>query len=418
MCSADYLLRPTVGCRQWDSCSRNQIDDARSSSRSSPEPWWRRWRQLRAFNGYKDALNTESVRKTQSYVRKIHPDKPILRTCKSLFLSALIVSLVTSSSTAKRDDDSISNLISKPSFSQNQKPLLKLSDLFYEEETPASSLSTSSLSNSKSKSKSNLKSSLNGQVPVLPSPLADLERQVGSLRFTRQEYLAEIPENSINRVYVTPDPDLDRMGINLGNDTLGKELSFRFKIKSGDPDKFFKAEAEVVGDFVFLMIRTRSNNDVLNRERRASYDLEILCRVRHTRDKKIRFRLAEPDTKVHVKVTDTNDLDPFFQPSSYTFSVPEDIGLHTSIGQVFAEDADEGVNGEIYYSIQSDKHNLDSPFAVDPITGILSLTRPLDFKKRPRHELKLIARDRGAKSQFATHRDDSASVVVDVQQVK
>ena len=39
----------------------------------------------------------------------------------------------------------------------------------------------------------------------------------------------------------------------------------------------------------------------------------------------------------------------FFQPSSYTLEVGEDTSLHTSIGRVFAKDADEGVNGEIYF---------------------------------------------------------------------
>ena len=100
------------------------------------------------------------------------------------------------------------------------------------------------------------------------------------MKFTQSEYEASIPENSMGRVYVTPSDAL--MGIRLSNETLARQLSVKFKIRAGDPDDFFKAESETVGDFVFLMIRIRTNNlrDVLNRERNSNYALEIVCRVR------------------------------------------------------------------------------------------------------------------------------------------
>ena len=96
------------------------------------------------------------------------------------------------------------------------------------------------------------------------------------------------------------------------------QIHVKFKIRSGDPEEFFKAEAEIVGDFVFLMIRTRSNKaDVLNRERVDSYDLDVVAKVRSSKDKKVRFRTPMAKTQVHIRVTDTNDLGPFFQPSKY-----------------------------------------------------------------------------------------------------
>ena len=96
------------------------------------------------------------------------------------------------------------------------------------------------------------------------------------------------------------------------------QIHVKFKIRSGDPEEFFKAEAEIVGDFVFLMIRTRSNKaDVLNRERVDSYDLDVVAKVRSSKDKKVRFRTPMAKALVHIQVTDTNDLGPFFQPSKY-----------------------------------------------------------------------------------------------------
>ena len=256
---------------------------------------------------------------------------------------------------------------------------------------------TTSLSDSPLSSSSSSRSSSSASSSFSPSSY---------LQFTSSSYSAWIPENSQGKVFVIPD---SRMGI-WTNDT---DINIRFKIRSGDPEGFFKAESERVGDFVFLVIRLRTNNlNVLNRERKSDYHLDIRTRVR--RKDKSRIKVPESKCSVHVRVTDTNDLDPFFQPSSYTFAVEEDTPLHRSIGRVQAEDADSGINGEIYYSLMSDS----KMFAVDPVSGELSLTRPLDYKSRTRHQLTVAAQDRGAKPTYAVRQADTASVTINVVQVR
>ena len=204
-----------------------------------------------------------------------------------------------------------------------------------------------------------------------------------SLHFTSTSYLATIPENSVGKAYIVPDNI--RMGIQCNDSSV----SIKYRIKSGDQDNFFKAESERVGDFVFLMIRTRTNNlDVLNRERRSFYRLDIRARARGPDQQKV--RTPEAKTVVHIDVTDSNDLDPFFQPSTYFFDVPEDTPLHSTFGTVKAEDADSGINGEIYYSLV-DNEGDEKLFSVDPVTGGISLTRPLSFREKARHELTVIA---------------------------
>ena len=156
--------------------------------------------------------------------------------------------------------------------------------------------------------------------PSPPSSPSSLQKkhQLSYIQFTQKRYRATIPENSVGKVYVIPE---SQMGISL-NDTTSP-MSIRFRIRSGDPEDFFKAEAERVGDFVFLVIRTRTSNlNVLNRERTASYKLDIRARVRLKGRK--RMKLPEAKCIVRVEVLDTNDLDPFFQPSEYSFSVDED----------------------------------------------------------------------------------------------
>ena len=83
------------------------------------------------------------------------------------------------------------------------------------------------------------------------------------------------------------------------------------------------------------------------------------------------------------------------------------------MGQVQAEDADSGINGEIYFSLVDP----NSPFAVDPVTGVISLTRPLSYAKNPRHTINVVAQDRGAKSRFAMRAPDTAKVQLSVRQV-
>lgn len=151
------------------------------------------------------------------------------------------------------------------------------------------------------------------------------------LAFTQEVYEVVIPENSIGKVYAVPHDLNTKMGIALPVQvTKGNKqsISVRFRIKTGDEDNFFKAEAERVGDFVFLLIRTRTNSvNVLNRERRDAYELEIRTRVRDKDNRRLKM-VHEATTVVRVRVKDVNDLDPFFQPSSYSFNVPEDTPLH------------------------------------------------------------------------------------------
>jgi protocadherin Fat 1/2/3 len=45
--------------------------------------------------------------------------------------------------------------------------------------------------------------------------------------------------------------------------------------------------------------------------------------------------------------------------------------------RVRAEDADSGINGEIYYSIAEETDQ----FAIHPLSGVLTLTRPLLYRQ-------------------------------------
>ena len=58
------------------------------------------------------------------------------------------------------------------------------------------------------------------------------------------------------------------------------------------------------------------------------------------------------------------------------------------------------------------------PVSVNPTSGNLTLTRPLDYKNSSTYQLEVLAQDRGAKSLYATKRLDTATVDLQIKQVR
>ncbi|NXP78781.1 CAD23 protein, partial [Ramphastos sulfuratus] len=93
---------------------------------------------------------------------------------------------------------------------------------------------------------------------------------------------------------------------------------------------------------------------------------------------------------VFVTVLDVNDNRPIFLQSSYEVSVPEDIPAASSIVQVKATDADEGINGRVWYRIV--KGNEHNHFRINPSTGLVMRgVRPLDREQNSSHVLEVEA---------------------------
>lgn len=215
-----------------------------------------------------------------------------------------------------------------------------------------------------------------------------LVRSEQTLEFTQLEYNATVPENSLGKTYVTP---TEKMGIFISDPSL----LVRYKIVSGDSAKMFKAESRNVGDFCFLSLRTRTEEQaVLNREYQDYYAIGVRAQVTSLYRGSVKLKAH---TTVHVRILDTNDLNPFFDKLDYRTTVPEDYPLHKNIVRVTATDPDVGVNGDIYYSLKEPSLQ----FAVHPTRGFITLTRPLDYQKQPMHKFTVVAEDRGPKFRVA-----------------
>ncbi|XP_062852499.1 protocadherin alpha-3-like [Trichomycterus rosablanca] len=104
-----------------------------------------------------------------------------------------------------------------------------------------------------------------------------------------------------------------------------------------------------------------------------------------------------------VNVEDVNDNIPAFTKQLYKVSVFENAPLGTNIIKLVATDLDEGVNGELSYSLTAGWGSKSSKlFAIDSVTGDITVIGQLDHEENSAYEIRAQARDKGSPSR-ATH---------------
>ncbi|TSN95695.1 Protocadherin Fat 1 [Bagarius yarrelli] len=90
-----------------------------------------------------------------------------------------------------------------------------------------------------------------------------------------------------------------------------------------------------------------------------------------------------------VKVLDANDNKPQFLQESYSVVISENTVVGTEIIQVEAKDRDLGDNGVVRYSILADTDQ----FAIDEVTGMVRVKKPLDREVQSELVLRIAAQD-------------------------
>lgn len=90
-----------------------------------------------------------------------------------------------------------------------------------------------------------------------------------------------------------------------------------------------------------------------------------------------------------VKILDANDNSPQFLKDSYSIEISESTPVRTEIIQVDSTDRDQADNGIVKYSILGGTDH----FAINEITGVVTVTKPLDRERYPFYVLKIAARD-------------------------
>ncbi|NWV04099.1 PCDGA protein, partial [Ptilonorhynchus violaceus] len=95
--------------------------------------------------------------------------------------------------------------------------------------------------------------------------------------------------------------------------------------------------------------------------------------------------------RIRVTVLDANDNAPVFSQAEYTARVPEDVPVGSTLISLTATDADEGLNGQVKYSLEKDT----DVFQLNNETGEIKILRSLDFEEVDGYELDVQARDGG-----------------------
>ncbi|XP_044754021.1 protocadherin-like wing polarity protein stan isoform X2 [Coccinella septempunctata] len=115
---------------------------------------------------------------------------------------------------------------------------------------------------------------------------------------------------------------------------------------------------------------------------------------------------------VVIHILDDNDNYPQFSEKTYTVSIDEDINWVSNpvILHIKATDADQGNNAAIRYAITSG--NTQSQFAIDSLTGDISLVKPLDYETIRSYRLTVRAQDGGSPA-----RSNSTQVLINVRDV-
>ncbi|KFQ29003.1 Protocadherin-23, partial [Merops nubicus] len=114
--------------------------------------------------------------------------------------------------------------------------------------------------------------------------------------------------------------------------------------------------------------------------------------------------------QLYLTVLDENDHSPLFANNSYQISVSEDLEEGSAIVDLFASDEDDGLNGEVTYSLLGDT---SGAFAVDSVTGSIVTAQVLDRETKSQYTFRAVASD------CSTHlpRSTTVSVVVHVDDV-
>ncbi|KAG5330656.1 FAT protein, partial [Acromyrmex charruanus] len=112
--------------------------------------------------------------------------------------------------------------------------------------------------------------------------------------------------------------------------------------------------------------------------------------------------------KVTIYITDINDNVPQFQRLPYRVQVSEGAVIGTQLLRVYTTDADEGLNGDVFYSLEDG--NQYGHFMIDEATGQISLMKELDREMSDTYVLTVVAHDAGLETRLSS----SATVHIEV----
>ncbi|KAM6924076.1 protocadherin alpha-5-like isoform 5-T5 [Xenentodon cancila] len=214
-----------------------------------------------------------------------------------------------------------------------------------------------------------------------------------SPKFPEENYTLEVLESAIvgSRFQVEGAHDLD----------VGLNSIHSYNLKH---NQYFRLETEEFGEegkIPFLVLQRP-----LDREHTSQHRL-LLTALDGGKPSK------SGSLNITVTVSDVNDNSPVCEKQKYTITIQENAPAGTFLLTVNASDSDEGMNGEIEYSLKSKLRGAPPlPFSLNSRTGKLTVSGRLDYEEKHFYEINVMASDKGAVS-LSTH----CNVVVKVEDV-
>ncbi|XP_039518914.1 protocadherin gamma-A11-like [Pimephales promelas] len=197
-----------------------------------------------------------------------------------------------------------------------------------------------------------------------------------SPRFPEKEQHFEMAENTNEgarfELQTARDPDIGSNSIRLYK--LAKNNYFELEMRDGD-------EEEKIPILVLLK--------PLDREKNSEHRL-VLTAV----DGGIPPKSGA--LNITVSVLDINDNRPVCIKDIYSITLPENTHIGTVIARVNATDSDEGLNGEVIYTLgKTSKRKVHETFSLDSVTGEIQIKEPIDFEENDIHRLTVQVTDKG-----------------------
>ncbi|XP_063532868.1 cadherin-related tumor suppressor [Cydia strobilella] len=224
------------------------------------------------------------------------------------------------------------------------------------------------------------------QVPVV---IHVLDENDNSPQFTNTTFVFKIKENEPQDTFVGKLTATDR--------DIGRNAELTFSLSSAQSD--FRIDTR--NGFIKTM---------------KSFDRESL--VHNTGQNYITLTVTVTDNgkqrlsdsvRVTIYITDVNDNSPMFVRTPYKVEVSEGASVGASIMRVYSTDADEGLNGDIYYKLIGGD-DMDN-FMLDEATGQLLIKKSLDRETVDSYQLTILAHDSGQTQQLSATTTISVKVL-------
>ncbi|KAG9328007.1 hypothetical protein JZ751_025550 [Albula glossodonta] len=173
-----------------------------------------------------------------------------------------------------------------------------------------------------------------------------------------------------------------------------------FTVENADRGQSMDCHIEGAGPFRFSPYKLFTNEyllettDSLDYEEKTDYELTVVVKNSHG------FVMK---TAVRVQVIDENDNAPEFRQSLVELFIEENNAPGSFLSRLQATDRDSGRRGEVTYLLGSDA---PAVFALDRVTGVLTVAMALDREERERYKFTVRAADRG------TPRKESVATIV------